>query len=75
MLVNRAAYRVTAQRSGSKRKQLLNSSEMWNDANGWWLAWPHAHTRWPITACMALVFAEFQATRPIAVLLSTNGRI
>jgi predicted PurR-regulated permease PerM len=29
----------------------------------------------PITACMALVFAEFEATRPIAVLLSRDGRV
>jgi predicted PurR-regulated permease PerM len=29
----------------------------------------------PITACMTLVFAEFEGTRPIAVLLSKNGRI
>lgn len=29
----------------------------------------------PITACMALVFAEFNATRPIAVLLSRDGRV
>lgn len=29
----------------------------------------------PITACMALVFAEFDATRPIAVLLSRDGRV
>jgi len=29
----------------------------------------------PITACMVLVFAEFAATRPIAILLSRNGRI
>ena len=28
----------------------------------------------PITACMALVFAEFDSTRPIAVLLSRNGK-
>jgi hypothetical protein len=26
-----------------RKQQLLNSSEMWNDVNGWWLAWPHAH--------------------------------
>jgi predicted PurR-regulated permease PerM len=29
----------------------------------------------PMTACMALVFAEFEGTRPIAVLLSKNGRL
>ena len=29
----------------------------------------------PITACMALVFAEFDGTRPIAVLLSRNGDV
>jgi len=29
----------------------------------------------PMTACMALVFAEFDGTRPIAVLLSKNGRL
>jgi len=29
----------------------------------------------PITACMVLVFAEFEGTRPIAILLSRNGRI
>jgi predicted PurR-regulated permease PerM len=29
----------------------------------------------PLTACMALVFAEFEATRPLAVLLSQDGRI
>jgi len=29
----------------------------------------------PITACIALVFAEFEGTRPIAVLLSKNGQI
>ena len=29
----------------------------------------------PITACMALVFAEFDGTRPIAILLSRDGTI
>lgn len=29
----------------------------------------------PITACIALVCAEFEATRPIAVLLSRDGRV
>jgi predicted PurR-regulated permease PerM len=29
----------------------------------------------PITACMVLVFAEFDGTRPIAILLSRNGQI
>ncbi len=29
----------------------------------------------PITACMVLIFAEFEATRPIAILLSRNGQI
>jgi hypothetical protein len=29
----------------AQRKQLLNSSAMWNDANGRWLTWTHAHTR------------------------------
>lgn len=29
----------------------------------------------PLTACMALVFAEFEATRPLAVLLSQDGRV
>jgi len=29
----------------------------------------------PITACMAMVFAEFEATRPIVVLLSRNGEV
>jgi predicted PurR-regulated permease PerM len=29
----------------------------------------------PVTAVMAIVFSEFAATRPIAVLLSRNGRL
>jgi predicted PurR-regulated permease PerM len=29
----------------------------------------------PITACIALVCAEFRTTRPIAVLLSRDGRV
>ena len=29
----------------------------------------------PVTACMTMVFAEFAATRPIAVLLSRNGQL
>ena len=29
----------------------------------------------PITACIALVCAEFEATRPVAVLLSRDGRV
>lgn len=29
----------------------------------------------PITACIALIFAEFAETRPIAVLLSKNGQL
>jgi len=29
----------------------------------------------PITACMALVFAEFEGTRPVAVLLSRTGDV
>ena len=29
----------------------------------------------PITACMVLVFAEFDATRPVAVLLSRSGEV
>jgi predicted PurR-regulated permease PerM len=29
----------------------------------------------PITACIVLVCAEFEATRPLAVLLSRDGRI
>ena len=29
----------------------------------------------PITAIMAIVFSEFAGTRPIAVLLSRNGRL
>jgi hypothetical protein len=29
----------------------------------------------PVMACLALIFAEFEGTRPIAVLLSKNGRI
>lgn len=29
----------------------------------------------PIMACAALVFAEFQATRPLAILLSRDGRV
>ena len=29
----------------------------------------------PVTACLALVFAEFEATRPLAILLSRDGKV
>jgi predicted PurR-regulated permease PerM len=29
----------------------------------------------PLTACIAMVLAEFEGTRPIAVLLSKTGRV
>ena len=43
----------------------------------WAALWgiPGAFLAVPVTACMAMVFAEFPATRPIAVLLSRNGRL
>jgi predicted PurR-regulated permease PerM len=41
----------------------------------WGALWgiPGAFLAVPVTACMAMVFAEFPATRPIAVLLSRDG--
>jgi AI-2 transport protein TqsA len=43
----------------------------------WSAIWgiPGAFLAVPITACMVLVFAEFDGTRPIAVLLSRNGDV
>jgi predicted PurR-regulated permease PerM len=43
----------------------------------WGALWgiPGAFLAVPVTACMAMVFAEFAATRPIAVLLSRDGRL
>jgi len=43
----------------------------------WGALWgiPGAFLAVPVTACMAMVFAEFPATRPIAVLLSRNGQL
>ena len=43
----------------------------------WGALWgiPGAFLAVPITACMAMVFAEFEATRPIVVLLSRNGEV
>jgi predicted PurR-regulated permease PerM len=43
----------------------------------WGALWgiPGAFLAVPITACMAMVCAEFEATRPIAVLLSRNGEV
>jgi hypothetical protein len=41
LLVNRAKYHATTRRNG---KRVLNSSEMWNDANGWWVSCPNTHT-------------------------------
>jgi AI-2 transport protein TqsA len=42
----------------------------------WGALWgiPGAFLAVPVTACMGMVFAEFSATRPIAVLLSRDGR-
>ena len=36
---------------------------------------PGAFLAVPITACLAMIFAEFAGTRPIAVLLSGNGEV
>jgi predicted PurR-regulated permease PerM len=43
----------------------------------WSALWgvPGAFLAVPVTACMVLVFAEFDATRPVAVLLSRNGEV
>jgi predicted PurR-regulated permease PerM len=43
----------------------------------WSALWgvPGAFLAVPITACLALVFAEFEGTRPIAVLLSRDGEV
>lgn len=43
----------------------------------WSALWgvPGAFLAVPVTACMVLVFSEFPGTRPIAVLLSRNGRL
>ena len=43
----------------------------------WGALWgiPGAFLAVPITACMAMVFAEFDATRPVAVLFSRNGEV
>ncbi|MCU0896697.1 MAG: AI-2E family transporter [Burkholderiales bacterium] len=43
----------------------------------WGALWgiPGAFLAVPVTACMAMVFAEFDATRPLAVLLSRNGEL
>jgi predicted PurR-regulated permease PerM len=43
----------------------------------WSALWgvPGAFLAVPITACLALVFAEFEGTRPVAILLSRNGEV
>ncbi len=43
----------------------------------WGALWgiPGAFLAVPMTACLVLVFAEFPATRPLAVLLSQDGRV
>jgi len=43
----------------------------------WSALWgvPGAFLAVPVTACLVLVFAEFDATRPVAVLLSRNGEV
>lgn len=43
----------------------------------WGALWgiPGAFLAVPVTACMAMVFAEFPTTRPLAVLLSRNGEL
>ncbi len=43
----------------------------------WSAIWgiPGAFLAVPLTACLALVFAEFAGTRPIAVLLSRDGEV
>jgi AI-2 transport protein TqsA len=43
----------------------------------WGALWgiPGAFLAVPVTACMAMVFAEFPATRPLAVLLSRSGEV
>jgi predicted PurR-regulated permease PerM len=43
----------------------------------WAALWgiPGAFLAVPVTACMAMVFAEFDATRPLAVLLSRSGEL
>lgn len=43
----------------------------------WGALWgiPGAFLAVPVTACMAMVFAEFAATRPLAVLLSRSGEV
>jgi len=43
----------------------------------WSALWgiPGAFLAVPITAIMAIVFSEFAGTRPIAVLLSRDGRL
>jgi predicted PurR-regulated permease PerM len=43
----------------------------------WGALWgiPGAFLAVPIMACIALVFAEFEQTRPLAVLLSRDGRV
>jgi AI-2 transport protein TqsA len=43
----------------------------------WGALWgiPGAFLAVPVTACLAMVFAEFAATRPLAVLLSRSGEV
>lgn len=44
---------------------------------GWGALWgiPGAFLAVPLTACIAMVLAEFDGTRPIAILLSKTGRL
>ncbi|MGF6920242.1 AI-2E family transporter, partial [Paraburkholderia sp. 40] len=43
----------------------------------WSALWgvPGAFLAVPITASMTIIFSEFEMTRPVAVLLSKNGRL
>jgi AI-2 transport protein TqsA len=50
---------------------ILISLAVWSELWGV----PGAFLAVPITAIMTIVFSEFSGTRPIAVLLSKNGRL
>jgi len=50
---------------------ILISLAVWSELWGV----PGAFLAVPITAILAIVFSEFPGTRPIAVLLSSNGRL
>jgi predicted PurR-regulated permease PerM len=50
---------------------IINSLAVWSELWGT----PRAFLAVPITAIMTIVFSEFPGPRPIAVLLSTSGRI